>query len=702
MRLLSPAGSPESLLAALKSGADGVYFGGAAFNARRGAANFSDAEMEKALDLCHLYGAKAFITMNTLLTDRELPEAMAYARFLYRAGADALIVCDMGLIQGLRRELPDLPLHGSTQLGIGDIPGARLLQRLGFSCGVLARETPLSSIAAIRRAVDLPLEAFVHGALCMSFSGACLYSSMAGERSGNRGTCAQPCRKPCALNRRPGEGDYALSLSDLCMLEHLGDLEKAGVSWLKIEGRMKRPAYVAGVTAAYRAALDGAGPAELAEHRERLLALFDRGGGRTGYFYGDDGITGCVAHGDPPAALVRQMEQALQPTDRRLPVQVGLTVRQGEASKLRLSLDEGIRSRFPGPGEVTAMGPAPAQANKPQDPQRYLAQGEKLGGTPFVSQGGEIQGDAWAFLPVREINELRRQAVEALEASLRLRRQLPAPAGRPTCPAAPFTGETGILAAVRTQAQARAAAQAGADMVALEAGLGAEQALAALQPLRETCKLLICLPGASVQGRETERLAALLQSPLLDGALAGNLGQIELMEGLPLRIAGPQLGAFNREGVQALKALGFHRVVLSLELTKAQMRDILAVEAAGVSGYGRAQLMQLFHCPIREQVGCKACPGDGAYIEDGEGRRFPLSSLKGADGCLVRLLNCLPTDVLDLVGQLPKPDTLHLAFYEESPEQAAALVRGAKAALAGAALPQPQGCTRGHWNRAVN
>lgn len=702
MRLLSPAGSPESLLAALKSGADGVYFGGAAFNARRGAANFSDAEMEKALDLCHLYGAKAFITMNTLLTDRELPEAMAYARFLYRAGADALIVCDMGLIQGLRRELPDLPLHGSTQLGIGDIPGARLLQRLGFSCGVLARETPLASIAAIRRAVDLPLEAFVHGALCMSFSGACLYSSMAGERSGNRGTCAQPCRKPCALNRRPGEGDYALSLSDLCMLEHLGDLEKAGVSWLKIEGRMKRPAYVAGVTAAYRAALDGAGPAELAEHRERLLALFDRGGGRTGYFYGDDGITGCVAHGDPPAALVRQMEQALQATDRRLPVQVGLTVRQGEASKLRLSLDEGIRSRFPGPGEVTAMGPAPAQANKPQDPQRYLAQGEKLGGTPFVSQGGEIQGDAWAFLPVREINELRRQAVEALEASLRLRRQLPAPAGRPTCPAAPFTGETGILAAVRTQAQARAAAQAGADMVALEAGLGAEQALAALQPLRETCKLLICLPGASVQGRETERLAALLQSPLLDGALAGNLGQIELMEGLPLRIAGPQLGAFNREGVQALKALGFHRVVLSLELTKAQMRDILAVEAAGVSGYGRAQLMQLFHCPIREQVGCKACPGDGAYIEDGEGRRFPLSSLKGADGCLVRLLNCLPTDVLDLVGQLPKPDTLHLAFYEESPEQAAALVRRAKAALAGAALPQPQGCTRGHWNRAVD
>lgn len=702
MRLLSPAGSPESLLAALKSGADGVYFGGAAFNARRGAANFSDAEMEHALDLCHLYGAKAFLTMNTLLTDRELPEAMAYARFLYQAGADALIVCDMGLIQALRRELPDLPLHGSTQLGIGDIPGARLLQRLGFSCGVLARETPLASIAAIRRAVDLPLEAFVHGALCMSFSGACLYSSMAGERSGNRGTCAQPCRKPCALNRRPGEGDYALSLSDLCMLEHLGDLEKAGVSWLKIEGRMKRPAYVAGVTAAYRAALDGAGPAELAEHRERLLALFDRGGGRTGYFYGDDGITGCVAHGDPPAALVRQMEQALQATDRRLPVQVGLTVRQGEASKLRLSLDEGIRSRFPGPGEVTAMGPAPAQANKPQDPQRYLAQGEKLGGTPFVSQGGEIQGDAWAFLPVREINELRRQAVEALEASLRLRRQLPAPAGRPTCPAAPFTGETGILAAVRTQAQARAAAQAGADMVALEAGLGVEQALAALQPLRETCKLLICLPGASVQGRETERLAALLQSPLLDGALAGNLGQIGLMEGLPLRIAGPQLGAFNREGVQALKALGFHRVVLSLELTKAQMRDILAVEAAGVSGYGRAQLMQLFHCPIREQVGCKACPGDGAYIEDGEGRRFPLSSLKGADGCLVRLLNCLPTDVLDLVGRLPKPDTLHLAFYEEGPEQAAALVRRAKAALAGAALPQPQGCTRGHWNRAVD
>ena len=301
MRLLSPAGSPESLLAALKSGADGVYFGGAAFNARRGAANFSDAEMEKALDLCHLYGAKAFITMNTLLTDRELPEAMAYARFLYRAGADALIVCDMGLIQGLRRELPDLPLHGSTQLGIGDIPGARLLQRLGFSCGVLARETSLSSIAAIRRAVDLPLEAFVHGAMCVSYSGRCLLSNYMADRDAQRGMCAQPCRYQYALmeEKRPGEyfpvyeennETFIMNSRDMCMIDHIPDLMEAGLDSLKIEGRAKSAYYAAVVTGAYRRAVDAARAGEALDPVWR--AELDKVSHRpysTGFYYGPPG-----------------------------------------------------------------------------------------------------------------------------------------------------------------------------------------------------------------------------------------------------------------------------------------------------------------------------------------------------------------------------------------------------------------------------
>lgn len=701
MLLLSPAGSPESLRAALQNGADGAYFGGAAFNARRGAANFTELEMQAALDQCHLYGTRAFVTMNTLLTGRELPAALSYARFLYEAGADALIVQDLGLVRLLQRELPGFPLHASTQMGVCDIPGARLLQAMGFACVVLAREVSCQGIAAIHEGVDIPLEVFAHGALCMGFSGACLLSSMAGGRSGNRGTCAQPCRKRAAVNQRPGPADYALSLSDLCLLEHLGDLRAAGVTWLKLEGRMKRPEYVAAVTAAYRAALDGAGPEELAGHRARMLALFDRGGGRVGYFYGDGARTGCVARSEPPAALLKELAASYAGENRRQPVALELALRRGEPARLTLTMEQRGEAPWGGQKTVTVAGPAPGAAEKPQDPRRYLEQVQRLGDTPFyaASCGGEVDGGA--YLPVRALNGLRRQGCEALLAALRFRRP-PAPEPGPADEApAPFRGEAAVLVTARTLEQAQAAAAAGAGLVALEAALGVERALEALQPLRGRAKLLLALPAAAPQGRETERLAGLLRGGGIDGALAANLGQAGLLEGLGLKIAGTQLGAFNAQGVRALKALGFDRVLLSLELTKAQMRDILAVEAAGVSAYGRAQLMQLLHCPLKERAGCAGCPGEGAFVEDEAGRRFPLSPLRGAEGCLVRLLNCLPTDVLDLLGGLPRPALVQLAFYQEGPGEVGRLVGRAKAALVGEGLEPPQNATRGHWNRAV-
>lgn len=694
MLLLSPAGSPESLRAALQSGADGVYFGGAAFNARRGAANFDENAMLKALDACRLYGARSFITMNTLLTDRELPAALAYARFLYEAGADALIVQDLGLIRLLQRELPDFSLHASTQLGVCDIPGARLMQELGLKCAVLAREVGLDGIRAIHAAVDIPLEAFAHGALCMSFSGACLLSSMAGERSGNRGTCAQPCRKRMALSRKPCPEDYALSLSDLCMLEHLDDLASAGVSWLKLEGRMKRPEYVAAVTAAYRAALDGANAKELATHKQRLLALFDRGGGKTGYFYGDHAITGCVAEAAPAATLLRELAQSYAGENRRQPISLHLTLRLGEPARLKITAE--------GRASISVEGPVPERAEKPQSATRYLEQLRKLGDTPFiaVSCTGEIDEDA--YLPVRSLNELRRRACEALIEALRLRRKAPQAQPAENLVPAPRSEPTQILALVRNEAQARAAAAAGAEMVALEASLQAEAALNALQDLRGPARLLLALPTAAPQGKETARLEGLLHSGLVDGAVAANIGQALMTEGLALRIAGTQLNAFNTESVHSLKSMGFAEVMLSVELTKAQMRDILAVDyASGISAYGRAQLMQLFHCPRKEARGCGGCTDVGDYLEDEAGRRFPLSSVKGADGCLVRLLNCLPTDITDYLAQLPRPGLVQLAFYEEEPSEVSRLIARAKAALAGEAVEPPANATRGHWSRAV-
>lgn len=234
IELLAPAGSFESLIAAVQNGADAVYFGTGSFNARASAANFKGEELQRALDYCHARGVDAHITMNTLLLDREFGRALEVAAELYRLGADALIVQDIGLIAALRRCFPDLPIHASTQMTVHNAEGVRACARMGLSRAVLAREVSLEEIRQIRAQSSLPLETFVHGAMCVSVSGQCLMSSFLGGRSGNRGGCAQPCRMPCKLGEASG---YLLSMKDLCMLEHLEELQLCGVASLKIEGQ---------------------------------------------------------------------------------------------------------------------------------------------------------------------------------------------------------------------------------------------------------------------------------------------------------------------------------------------------------------------------------------------------------------------------------------------------------------------------------
>ncbi|MDR0841525.1 MAG: DUF3656 domain-containing protein [Christensenellaceae bacterium] len=693
MQLLSPAGNMQSLIAAVQNGADGVYFGGGAFNARRNAANFSEEEIQAAIDYCHARGVRAFIALNTLLTDRELPEARGFAAFLCRAGADAAIVQDWGLADILRRELPELPLHASTQMGIHSIEGARAAEGMGLQCAVLARELPLGRIRAIHDAVPIALEAFAHGALCMSVSGACLYSSMVGERSGNRGVCAQPCRKRACVKALPGQGDYCLSLSDLCMLDCLDDMAQAGVDWLKIEGRMKRAEYVAVVTHAYRRALDGASLEERRALKRDMLAMFNRGEGRTGYFYGDDGVTGCVAGAEPPAALCRAAAQTYAQEARKQPVDLRLCVRQNQPATLTMAL---------GDAAVTAQGEVPEVAQKPQQAARYAEQVQKLGDTPFFARKVEADVDAYAFLPLRALNELRRQATEALLQALCVRRAV---AAAPTysAPKPRGPGEAGkprVTAIVRCATQAYAAAQAGADEIALEPWRYDAREWQALQDIRRRAKLLISLPAAAMHAGECERLRDIAALGLVDGGIAANIGQLAWLQGLELRIAGTQMNVLNTAALRALQDRGFTRVTLSLELTKPQMRDILAAQGAAVSVYGRAQLMQLLHCPLKESRGCKGCEGEG-ILYDEAGRAFPLSGIRQNGGCLVRMLNCLPTDILDLVGELPPPEGLQLAFYDETPAQVTGRVRAAVLARGGETVAPPQNFTRGHWNRTV-
>lgn len=280
--LLSPAGSPEALRAAVSAGADAVYFGVGGFNARAGARNFSDDELIRAVDFCHTHGVRVYLTLNTLVWDREMRDCLSAAGRAWRAGVDALIVADMGVAAALRRNFPDLPLHASTQVSGHSVAAARELSDLGFTRMVLAREMSFSDISSFTAASPIEAEVFIHGALCVCHSGQCLFSSMVGGRSGNRGECAQPCRLPYNGSK------YPLSLKDNCLAGHIPELIDARVASLKIEGRMKGPDYVGAVTAVYRRLLDE-GRAATPDEMRYLAGIFSRSGFTDAYFTGKTG-----------------------------------------------------------------------------------------------------------------------------------------------------------------------------------------------------------------------------------------------------------------------------------------------------------------------------------------------------------------------------------------------------------------------------
>jgi len=296
IELLAPAGSLQSLYAAVNCGADAVYLGGNKFSARAYASNFDEEEMEEVVRYCHIYGVKVYITVNTLIKDSEMDDAIKYGKYLYKIGVDALIVQDIGFSKLLKAELPDFELHASTQMTVHNPEGALFLNSLGFKRIVLSRELSLKEVKCLSLENKLETEIFIHGALCISYSGQCLMSSLIGGRSGNRGRCAQPCRLPYSLiedvSGKEKKG-YMLSPKDMCTLDILREIIDSGTASLKIEGRMKRPEYVAAVVTAYRKAIDSIyenkGDFNLEREEEKVLQLFNREGASKGYLFGNTG-----------------------------------------------------------------------------------------------------------------------------------------------------------------------------------------------------------------------------------------------------------------------------------------------------------------------------------------------------------------------------------------------------------------------------
>lgn len=281
--LLAPVGSMESLHAAIENGADAVYLGGTLFNARASATNFNNEELREAVNIAHLKGVKVYITCNILVDQSEMEEVLDYIKYLYEIDVDAIIVQDLGLLNLVRRLFPDLAVHASTQMTINNEYGVKHLEESGVTRVVLARETPIYEISRIKSSSNMELEGFVHGALCVSYSGQCLMSSLIGGRSGNRGTCAQPCRMAYSIVDENGklvkdwDKKYVLSPKDLNTIDYIPTMIEAGISSLKIEGRLKKPEYVATIVKSYRTSLDQGNGAISETDKKDIAQMFNRG-----------------------------------------------------------------------------------------------------------------------------------------------------------------------------------------------------------------------------------------------------------------------------------------------------------------------------------------------------------------------------------------------------------------------------------------
>ena len=647
LELLAPAGSPEAVTAAVQAGADAVYLGYGSFNARRNAKNFSEEEFAAAVSYCHLRGAKVYLTLNTLVTDRELPQAAQLARRASELGADAVLVQDLGVARMLRQTVPDLPLHASTQMTLHSLDGVKAAADLGMTRVVLARELGREEIAYICRSSPIEIEVFVHGALCMCYSGQCFFSSVVGGRSGNRGLCAQPCRLKYGWDGRARE--YPLSLKDLSLAGHLRELEEMGVACAKIEGRMKRPEYVAVVTAIYaRAIREGRDPT--AEELEQLRLAFSRQGFTDGYFTNRTGpeMFGVREKEEEPRELFqRARELYLKEEPRRAPVKLYAMVRRGEPAQVAAEDAE---------GRVAAVsGPVPEDAEHVAlTREKVEGQISRTGGTPFSCESARAYVEEGLSLPLSALNALRRQALQEL-ADRRL--ELPRRRQEEFHPGVRY--ENRRQPPVLT-VSVRLAEQVTRELCALKPALlylPAEEGAA--HPEKVELALSMGVPVAAALPRvmfDRERDTVLdqllrLRELGVTEALAGGWGMLPLARELGFTLRGDYgLGVYNSQTLKELKRLGFASATASFELKLAQIRDISKPVDIEMLVYGRLPLMLTQNCLIRTHTGRCTCENNNR-LTDRKGEQFPVVK---AFGCRSEILNSKKLFLADKAAEWKK------------------------------------------------
>ena len=665
MELLAPAGSMEALRAAVCNGADAVYLGADTFNARMNARNFSAADLQEAVVYCHVRGVKVHLTLNTLVLDREMPRAAELIRMAASCGVDAFIVQDLGMVSLCRQLAPDVPIHASTQMSIHSLEGVLEAAALGCSRVVLARELPADEIAHICKKSPVEIEVFVHGALCMCYSGQCYLSSVIGRRSGNRGQCAQPCRLPYGYGRFESTR-YPLSLKDNCLAGELDELRRMGVASIKIEGRMKRPEYVAIVTRAYRTVLNG-GKLTQADLQE-LETAFSRQGFTDGYFKGQTGsdMFGRRQESEDTADLFASARATYEQGEtQRIGVRFYAMIHCGQPARLAVEDPDGNLCR--------TYGPVPEQAVyrslTAQDLEQQL---KKTGGTPYLCTSVRSSLDPDLMLPASAINAMRRDVIAELTAK-RGRAEKPHLNAYDEPPRYDgISGEPQLTVAVRTADQITSRMLSMKPTVLyvplselvehpeLRQRVGVETQLAAILP-------------RVIWSGELVPIARQLRTVYDMGVrqvLAGNLGQLHIARAAGFAVRGDfGLNIVNSRAMRYLREQGLDSQLLSFELTLPQIRDISKAVPAEVLIYGRLPLMLMENCVIKNRTGTCTCQTGTVRLVDRVGEEFPI--VKDPGTCRNVLLNGKKLYLLDKKDAFRGTGlwALRLQFTTENPSE---------------------------------
>ncbi len=693
MELLSPAGSPEAVTAAVQNGADAVYLGCGSFNARRNAANFTEEELKQAVEYCHLRGAKVYLTLNTLLYDRELEEASRLVRYADQVGVDALLVQDLGVLKMARETAPELALHASTQMTLHSLDGVKLAADLGISRAVLSRELSRDQIGEICAKSPIEIEVFVHGALCMCYSGQCFFSSVIGGRSGNRGLCAQPCRLKYGWNGKAER--ELLSLKDLSLANHLRALREMGVACAKIEGRMKRPEYVAIVTKIYADALEQ-GRESTGEELERLRAAFSREGFTDGYFADRRGPSMFGVHResetDPAPLFAGARADYLRGERPRVRVEFQAKVARGEPVTVAVSDREGHQA-------IVRGAPPEAALKKAITPRQVEAQLEKTGGTPYLARA-TAQVEEGLSLPLSALNRLRREGLAELSA----RRIAPAPHRQyPWKLKKPVRSEKTrpefTLSVARWNQVSRELLALNPARVDLPLELASDPER--LRRTAERCRVAVTLPRV-LWDRETpgaEKLLEKAKSAGADTCVCSTWGAVALAKRLGFRVIGDYgLGVCNSETIRGLKALGLEAATVSFEQRFPRIRDLSRELPLELIVYGRLPLMITENCVLSNGSGgtcMRACESGQNLLTDRRGARFPVVR---AYGCRNEILNSKVLYLADKPEDLPLGiGSLRLRFTLETPETCVRVFRQ----YLGLEPPEPGDCTRGLYYREV-